>query len=154
RVLGRRLPAAARMSGLYEVLDERFRACFNKNAGLDRLAGGCRWCEGPAYFPAQGTLVWSDIPNDRMLRFDEINETVGVFRSPAGYTNGHTVDREGRLVSCEHGNRRVTRTEHDGSITVIADVYEGKRFNSPNDVVVRSDGTIFFTDPSYGIDTW
>jgi gluconolactonase len=139
---------------LYEVLDERFRACFNKNAGLDRLAGGCRWCEGPAYFPAQRTLVWSDIPNDRMLRYDEINETVGVFRSPAGYTNGHTVDREGRLVSCEHGNRRVTRTEHDGSITVIADAYEGRRLNSPNDVVVRSDGTIFFTDPSYGIDTW
>ncbi len=139
---------------LYEVLDERFTACFNRNAQLDRLAGGCRWSEGPAYFPAHGTLVWSDIPNDRMLRYDERNETVGIFRAPAGYTNGHTVDREGRLLSCEHGNRRVTRTEHDGAIMVLADRYEGKRFNSPNDVVVRSDGAIFFTDPSYGIDTW
>ena len=137
----------------YEVLDERFRACFNKNARLDHLYQGCRWAEGPAYFPAGRYLVWSDIPNDRMLRYDEATEAVGVFRSPAGYTNGHTVDRIGRLVSCEHGNRRVTRTEHDGSITVLADEYEGGRLNSPNDVVVRSDGSVWFTDPAYGIDS-
>ncbi|MEV4180556.1 SMP-30/gluconolactonase/LRE family protein [Streptosporangium canum] len=120
---------------------------------VERLHTGCRWAEGPAYFPAGRFLVWSDIPNDRMLRWDEMTGAVGPFRQPAGYTNGHTVDREGRLVSCEQGNRRVTRTEHDGSVTVIADRWEGRRLNSPNDVVVRSDGSIWFTDPSYGIDT-
>jgi gluconolactonase len=137
----------------YEILDERFRACFNKNARLDHLYSGCRWAEGPAYFPAGRYLVWSDIPNDRMLRYDEATESVGVFRSPAGYTNGHTVDRLGRLVSCEHGNRRVTRTEPDGSISVLADSYDGKPLNSPNDVVVRSDGSVWFSDPAYGIDS-
>jgi len=138
---------------LYEILDERFRACFNKNARLDHLYTGCRWAEGPAYFPAGRYLVWSDIPNDRMLRYDEATDGVGVFRSPAGYTNGHTVDRLGRLVSCEHGNRRVTRTEFDGSISVLADAHDGKRLNSPNDVVVRSDGSVWFSDPAYGIDS-
>jgi gluconolactonase len=138
---------------LYEILDERFRACFNKNARLDHLYSGCRWAEGPAYFPAGRFLVWSDIPNDRMLRYDEATESVGVFRSPAGYTNGHTVDRLGRLVSCEHGNRRVTRTESDGSISVLADSHKGRRLNSPNDVVVRSDGSVWFSDPAYGIDS-
>jgi gluconolactonase len=137
----------------FEVLDERFAACFNRNARLDHLYSGCRWAEGPAYFPAGRYLVWSDIPNDRMLRYDEATETVGVFRSPAGYTNGHTVDRVGRLVSCEHGNRRVTRTEPDGSISVLADSYGGGRLNSPNDVVVRSDGSVWFSDPAYGIDS-
>jgi gluconolactonase len=141
------------MSELYEVLDERFTACFNSNARLEHLYEGCRWAEGPAYFPAGRYLVWSDIPNDRMLRYDEATESVSVFRHPAGYTNGHTVDRQGRLVSCEHGNRRVTRTEHDGSITVLADSYDGKRLNSPNDVVVRSDGSVWFSDPAYGIDS-
>ena len=96
--------------------------------------------------------MWSDIPNDRMLRWDECDGSVSTFRAPAGYTNGHTVDRQGRLVSCEHLARRVTRTEIDGTITVLADRYQGKRLNSPNDVVVRSDGSIWFTDPSYGID--
>jgi gluconolactonase len=138
----------------FETLDERFTACIKRAARLDHLYDGCRWAEGPAYFPAHRSLVWSDIPNDRMLRYDEPTGAVGVFRQPAGYTNGHTVDPQGRLVSCEHGNRRVTRTEHDGSITVLADRFEGKRFNSPNDVVVRSDGTVFFTDPAYGIDGW
>src|SRR5215203_2711163 len=136
------------------TLDERFRPLVNSNARLEILYQGCRWAEGPAYFPAGRYLVWSDIPNDRMLRYDETSGTVSVFRHPAGYSNGHTVDAQGRLVSCEHGNRRVTRTEHDGSITVLADAFEGKRLNSPNDVVVRSDGTVFFTDPSYGIDGW
>jgi gluconolactonase len=138
---------------LFEVLDARFEGCFNKNARLEQLYTGARWCEGPAYFPAGRYLVWSDIPNDRMLRWDEPTGEVGVFRSPAGYTNGHTVDRSGRLVSCEHGNRRVTRTEPDGSITVLADQFEGKRLNSPNDVVVHSSGALFFSDPAYGIDS-
>jgi gluconolactonase len=141
------------MSELYEVLDERFTECFNPNARLEHLYQGCRWAEGPAYFPAGRYLVWSDIPNDRMLRYDETDESVSVFRQPAGYTNGHTVDRQGRLVSCEHGNRRVTRTEQDGSITVLADSYDGKPLNSPNDVVVRSDGSVWFSDPAYGIDS-
>ena len=140
-------------SGDFAILDERFRPLVKVTARIEKLYEGCRWAEGPAYFPAQRSLVWSDIPNDRMLRFDEATGETGVFRAPAGYSNGNTVDREGRLVSCEHGNRRVTRTEHDGSITVLAERFEGKRFNSPNDVVVRSDGSIWFTDPSYGIDS-
>ena len=137
----------------FEILDDRFKPCVKTAARLEHLYEGCRWAEGPAYFPAHRALVWSDIPNDRMLRYDEATGEVGVFRSPAGYTNGHTVDGQGRLVSCEHGNRRVTRTEHDGSITVLADAYEGKRLNSPNDVIVRSDGAVYFTDPAYGIET-
>jgi gluconolactonase len=127
--------------------------CVADSARLDRLYDSCRWAEGPAYFPAHRYVVWSDIPNDRMLRWDEVTGMVGEFRAPAGFSNGNTLDREGRLVSCEHGNRRVSRTEPDGSITVIADRYDGKRLNSPNDVVVRSDGSIWFTDPSYGIDS-
>jgi gluconolactonase len=137
----------------YEVLDERFRRYVRMSARVETLYEGSRWAEGPAYFAAGRYLVWSDIPNDRMLRWDETTGTVGVFRAPAGYTNGNTVDREGRLVSCEHGARRVTRTEYDGSITVIADRYEGRRLNSPNDVVVASDGSVWFTDPTYGIDS-
>jgi len=135
------------------VLDERFRRLFNSNARLEKLYEGCRWAEGPAYFPAGRYLIWSDIPNDRMMRYDETSGHVSVFRHPAGYSNGNTVDRQGRLVTCEHGNRRVTRTEFDGSITVIADRFQGKRLNSPNDVVVKSDGSIWFTDPAYGIDS-
>jgi gluconolactonase len=135
-----------------EVLDERFRRC-DGDAWTRRLFTGCRWAEGPAYFPAGRYLVFSDIPNDRILRFDELTGMVGEFRAPAGYTNGHTVDRQGRLISCEHGNRQVTRTEPDGSITVLASHYDGKRLNSPNDVVERSDGSVWFTDPSYGIDS-
>jgi gluconolactonase len=137
----------------YEVLDDRFRPCTNGDVRIERLHGGCRWAEGPVYVPAGRYLLWSDIPNDRILRWDETTGSVGVFRQPAGYANGGTLDGAGRLVTCEHGNRRVTRTEHDGSVTVIADRYQGKRFNSPNDVVVRSDGSIWFTDPSYGIDS-
>jgi gluconolactonase len=136
----------------FEVLDERFRHC-NGDEWTQRLYTGCRWTEGPAYLPAGRYLVFSDIPNDRMLRFDETTGAVGVFRAPAGYANGHTVDRQGRLISCEQGTRRVTRTEHDGSITVLADRYNGKRLNSPNDAVERADGSIWFTDPSYGIDS-
>ena len=137
----------------YEVLDPRFRRLYNGNASVDRLYSGCRWAEGPAYFAGGRYLVWSDIPNDRMLRYDETDGHVSVFRQPARNSNGNTVDRQGRLVTCEHLLRRVTRTEHDGSLTVIADRYDGKRLNSPNDVVVKSDGSIWFTDPTYGIDS-
>jgi len=134
------------------VLDKRFRRCGGDD-WVECLHTGCRWTEGPAYFPAGRYLVFSDIPNDRILRWDETTNTVGVFRQPAGYANGHTVDRQGRLVSCEQGPRRVTRTEHDGSVTVLADNWDGKRLNSPNDIVERADGSLWFTDPSYGIDT-
>lgn len=140
------------IKAVFEVLDERF-ARISGDEWMQRLHTGCRWTEGPAYFPAGRYLVFSDIPNERMLRYDETTGVVGVFRQPSGYANGHTVDRLGRLVSCEHGNRRVTRTEHDGTVTVLASHYDGKRFNSPNDVVERADGSIWFTDPSYGIDS-
>jgi gluconolactonase len=136
----------------FEVLDERFRSC-GGDSRIERLHTGCRWTEGPAYFAAGRYVIFSDIPNDRILRWDETTGAVGVFRQPAGYANGHTVDRQGRLVSCEHGTRTVTRTEHDGSVTVLAERYRGQRFNSPNDVVERADGSIWFTDPSYGIDS-
>jgi gluconolactonase len=137
----------------FEILDPRFANCVKTSARVEKIYEGCRWAEGPAWFAAGRYLVWSDIPNDRILRWDEPTGSVGVFRHPAGYTNGHTVDRQGRLVSCEHGGRRVSRTEHDGSITTIADRYDGRRLNSPNDVVVRSDGSIWFTDPEYGIES-
>lgn len=137
----------------FEVFDRRFAKLFVPTARLETLYAGCRWAEGPAYFPAARSLVWSDIPNDRMLRYDECTGTVGVFRQPAGHSNGNTVDRAGRLVTCEHGGRRVSRTEFDGRIVTLADSYDGKRLNSPNDVVVKSDGTVWFTDPTYGIDT-
>lgn len=137
----------------YQVLDQRFYA-IRGDAALRVHFDECRWAEGPAYFPAHRTLVWSDIPNDRLLRYDETTDVVGVFRHPAGHPNGNTVDAQGRLVTCEHSGRRVSRTEHDGSITVIADLHRpGQRFNSPNDVVVARDGAVWFTDASYGIDS-
>ena len=135
----------------FEVIEPEFAACLAGPERVARLWTGGRWCEGPAWFAAHRTLVWSDIPNNRLLRLDEQSGHVGVFREPSNNANGNTVDREGRLVSCEHLARRVTRTEHDGSITVLADRWQGKRLNSPNDVVVRSDGSVWFTDPSYGI---
>lgn len=137
----------------YEIVEEAFRRKIRVSAKVDRLFNDCRWAEGPAYFPAHRSLIWSDIPNDRMMRFDEVTGAVTPFRTPASYSNGNTVDRQGRLVTCEQGTRRVTRTEHDGTITVVADRYKGKRFNSPNDLVVKSDGSIWFTDPTYGIDS-
>lgn len=137
----------------FEIIEPVFGSLIKGSARVEKLFEGCRWAEGPAYFPMMRSVIWSDIPNDRMMRWDETTGTTGVFRNPAGYSNGNTVDREGRLVSCEHGNRRVTRTEHEGSITVLADQYDGKPLNSPNDVVVKSDGSIWFTDPPYGIDS-
>ncbi len=135
----------------FEVLDPRFQRCIIGHARVERLWTGARWSEGPAWFAAGRYLLWSDIPNNRILRFDECNGAVSSFREPSNNSNGNTVDHQGRLVSCEHLTRRVTRTEHDGSITVLSDNYNGQRLNSPNDVVVKSDGSIWFTDPSYGI---
>ena len=135
----------------FESIDPHFADCLIGHARVERLWSGARWSEGPAWFPAGRYLMWSDIPNNRMMRWDETDGSVSVFRQPANNSNGNTRDRQGRLISCEHLTRRVTRTEHDGTITVIADRWQGKRLNSPNDVVVRSDGSIWFTDPSYGI---
>lgn len=137
----------------FEILDERFRRLIRRSAFVEQLYGSCRWAEGPAYFPSHRTLVWSDIPNNRMMRYDEVTGAVGIFREPSRFVNGNTIDRQGRLVSCEQGGRQVSRTNHDGTVEVLADRFEGKRFNSPNDVVVRSDGSIWFTDPTYGIDS-
>ncbi|MBV8472980.1 MAG: SMP-30/gluconolactonase/LRE family protein [Hyphomicrobiales bacterium] len=138
---------------VFEILDERFHKLALANVHLDKLYTGCRWAEGPAYLAAGRYLVWSDIPNDRLLRYDETNGAVSVFLAPANNNNGHTVDRQGRLVSCEHRGRCISRIEHDGARRVLADRFEGKRFNSPNDVVVKSDDSIWFTDPTYGIDS-
>jgi gluconolactonase len=138
--------------GLYEVFDKRFKSLMIGIAHLDKLADGCIWAEGPVWFADGGYLLWSDIPNNRMLRWTP--ETgVSTFRAESNNSNGNTRDRQGRLVTCEHLTRRVTRTEPDGSITVIADKHKGKRLNSPNDVVVKSDDSIWFSDPSYGIMT-
>ena len=141
-----------RIKARFEVLDERF-AKVSGDDWMERIFDGGRWTEGPAYVPAGRYLVFSDIPNDRVMRWDETTGAVGVLRAPADYANGRTLDRLGRLVSCEQGTRRVTRVEHDGSVTVLADRYRGNRFNSPNDVVEHADGGIWFTDPSYGIDS-
>ena len=140
-------------TGDYEVLDPRFSRLIIPHAKLERLWTGSRWAEGPVYVPAARSLVWSDIPNDRLLRLDECSGAVAVFMHPCGHHNGHTLDGQGRIVACEHGGRRVSRLEHDGQWSCLADRFEGKRFNSPNDVVVHSDGSIWFTDPTYGIDS-
>jgi gluconolactonase len=134
-----------------QVIDPRFASYSMGNAPVKRLATGFDWVEGPVWFGDADCLLFSDIPNNRILRWSDAGLTT--FRQPSNYSNGHTRDRQGRLISCEHGTRRVTRTEYDGSITVIADRYDGKPLNSPNDVVVKSDGSIWFTDPHYGIIT-
>ncbi|MFO1211053.1 MAG: SMP-30/gluconolactonase/LRE family protein [Amaricoccus sp.] len=136
-----------------EVRDPRFHRLIHGSAGLDKIWSGGRWAEGPAYFPAGKYLVWSDIPNDRLMRWDETSNHVSVFEQPCRNQNGHTVDRQGRLVACEHRGRCVSRIEFDGRRTVLADAFDGKKLNSPNDAVVKSDGSIWFTDPSYGIDS-
>jgi gluconolactonase len=137
----------------FDVVDARFYRLALPYVNVEKLYSGCRWSEGPAWFAAGRYLVWSDIPNDRMLRFDETDNSVSVFRHPALHSNGNTVDLQGRLVTCEHRSRCVSRTEFDGTRTVLADRYAGRRFNSPNDVVVKRDGSVWFTDPSYGIDS-
>ena len=132
-------------------IDPRFDGLKLPLAGVERLATGCRWSEGPIWFGDGRYLLWSDIPNNRILRWDEVTGQVSAYREPSNFANGQTRDRQGRLVTCEHGGRRVTRTEYDGSITVLMDSFEGKRLNSPNDVVVKSDGSVWFTDPPFGI---
>lgn len=135
----------------FEILDERFRKYTIPIVWLEKLHTGMRWAEGPVWFADLRCLIFSDIPSNRMLRWDEETGQVATFRAPSHYSNGNTRDRQGRLITCEHEMRRVTRTEWDGSITVIADRFQGKRLNAPNDVVVRSDDSIWFTDPVYGI---
>ena len=134
-----------------ETLDKRFRGNVWEGA-LERVATGLRWAEGPVYFRAGRYLIFSDIPNNRMMRLLDDDNHLSVFRTPSFNSNGNTIDRQGRLISCEHSGRRVTRTELDGSVTVVADRYNGKPLNSPNDVVVASNGSIWFTDPTVGID--
>ena len=134
----------------YQSHDPRFRALIQPSAHLERLAADCRWAEGPAWFPLLQALVFSDIPNDRMMLWSE-GSGAAVLRAPAGFANGSTRDHQGRLVTCHHGSRAVARTEHDGSRTVLADAHAGGRLNSPNDVVVARDGAVWFSDPTYGI---
>jgi gluconolactonase len=136
------------------VLDKRFEAYRIGLAAVERLHTGSRWAEGPVWFGCGRYLLWSDIPNNRILRWDEETGQVSNFRRPSNFANGHTRDRQGRLISCEHGSRSVTRTEHDGSVTTLISHFDGKRLNSPNDVVVKSDGSIWFTDPTFGILTY
>ena len=134
-----------------QVLDPRFARYQVVHAAVERLHTGMRWAEGPVWFGDGRFLLWSDIPNDRILRYDEETGAVSAYRRPSNFANGNTRDRQGRLVTCEHGARRVTRTEHDGSLTVLIDRVNGKRLNSPNDVVVKSDDSVWFTDPPFGI---
>ena len=130
------------------ILSPRFARYRLMNASLECLASGMRWSEGPVWFGDGRYLLWSDIPNDRIMKWEEETGAVSVFRKPSNNANGHTRDRHGRLVTCEHKGRRVTRTEYDGRITVLADQFDGKRLNSPNDVIVKSDGSIWFTRPA------
>lgn len=139
------------MNTYYEIIDPRFADYIIPLCALEVLHRGMRWAEGPVYFPDVRHLLFSDIPNNRMLRWEEETGTVSQFRYPSNFSNGNTRDRQGRLITCEHGTRRVTRTEPDGGITVLATHFGSKRLNSPNDVVVQSDGTVWFTDPPYGI---
>ena len=133
------------------ALDPSFAKYRLPLCSVEQLATGYRWAEGPVYLGDQWCLIWSDIPNDRMLRWDEQSGIVTTFRSPSGHANGNTRDRQGRLITCEHSGRRVSRTEYDGSVVTLCDSYQGKRLNSPNDVVVARDGAIWFTDPYFGL---
>jgi gluconolactonase len=133
------------------VLDKRFEKYYLYHARVERLAQGYRWAEGPVWFGDGRYLLWSDIPNDRIMRWEEETGAVSIFRKPSGFANGNTRDRQGRLVTCEHVGRRISRTEYDGTVTTLVDRYQGKRLNSPNDVVVKSDDTIWFSDPQSGL---
>jgi gluconolactonase len=146
----RKIPVAYPDAAI-ELIDPRFAKYRQANAAVERLYTGARWAEGPVWFGDGRYLLFSDIPNNRMLRWLEDTGEVSVFRSPSNYSNGNIRDREGRLLTCEHDSRRVTRTEHDGTITVLMDNFQGKKLNAPNDIVVHSDGAIWFTDPGYGI---
>ncbi len=134
-----------------EIVDPRFASYRLGNAAIERLWTGARWAEGPVWFGDGRYLLFSDIPNNRMMRWTEETGEVSVFRQPSNYSNGNTRDKQGRLITCEHDSRRVTRTELDGTITILIDHYQGKPFNAPNDVVVHSNGSIWFSDPGYGV---
>lgn len=136
----------------FEAIDPVFNSFVLSNAPVKQIATGFDWVEGPVWFGDADCLLFSDIPNNKIMRWSP-SSGLSVYRTPSNYSNGHTRDREGRLISCEHGARRVTRTEYDGSVTIIADSFDGKPLNSPNDVVVKSDGSIWFSDPHYGIVT-
>jgi len=144
-------PSTAYPDPAVQILHPSFAKYRIAPAAVERLATGFRWCEGPVWFGDGRYLLWSDIPNDRILRWDEETGVTSSFRKPSNFANGHTRDRQGRLIGCEHGGRRVTRTEYDGTITVLIDRFDGKPLNSPNDVVVKSDDTIWFSDPPFGI---
>ena len=144
-------PATRYPDPAIEVLDPRFKPYRLNAAAVERLHHGSRWAEGPVWFGDGGYLLWSDIPNNRMLKWEASSGAVSTWRAPSGFGNGNTRDRQGRLLTCEHGGRRVVRTEYDGSLTVIASHYQGKRLNSPNDIVVKSDDTVWFSDPPFGI---
>jgi len=133
------------------ALDKQFESIMLGHAAVERIAGDCRFTEGPVWFGDTRQLLWSDIPNNRMMRYDEETGAISVFRRPSNYANGNTRDRQGRLITCEMGSQRLTRTEYDGTITVLADQFEGKRLTGPNDVVVKSDGSIWFSDNGAGI---
>ncbi|WDR05207.1 SMP-30/gluconolactonase/LRE family protein [Devosia rhodophyticola] len=137
------------LSDFVRLHDPRFKTCLDDGAELVKLWSGGKWVEGPAWFDA-GYLIWSDVPNNRLYKWDEASVTVSVFRSSSAMSNGNSPTRDGRLLTCEQGSRRITRTEHDGSITVLASHFEGKKFNAPNDIVEKSDGSVWFTDPDYG----
>ena len=136
------------------VVDESFNKYRMPLTKVERLWTGSRWGEGPVWFGDTRSLIWSDIPNNRMLRWDEESGAVTVFRKPTGYANGNTRDRQGRLLTCEHGGRRVSRTEPDGRVVTLVDSFNGKKLNSPNDIVCKSDGSVWFTDPTFGILGW
>jgi gluconolactonase len=136
------------------AVDESFRKYHLPLTKVERLYTGCRWAEGPVWMGDARCLLWSDIPNNRMLRWDEETGAVSVYRKPSGYANGNTRDRKGRLLTCEHGGRRISRTETDGRVKTLANAYQGKRLNSPNDIVCKSDGSVWFTDPTFGILGW
>src|SRR3984893_4842889 len=134
-----------------KILDARFTPLVLGNAAIETIASGCRFTEGPIWFGDLRCLIWSDIPNDRLMKWEEETGAVSVFRKPSHYANGNTRDRQGRLVTCEMDAQRVTRTEHDGTITVLAETFDGKKLTGPNDVVVKSDGSIWFSDNGAGI---
>jgi len=134
-----------------QVIDQSFARYKLNLAKVERLATGCRWSEGPVWFGDGRFLLWSDVPNNRIVKWEEETGAVSVFRKPSNFANGNTRDRQGRLVTCEHGGRRVSRTNYDGVVTTVADRHDGKPLNSPNDVVCKSDGSIWFSDPPFGI---
>lgn len=146
-----RMPIGRYPDAAVQVLHPAFEHYRLALAAVERIATGGRWNEGPVWFGDGRYLLWSDIPNNRIMKWEEETGAVSVFRAPSGHANGNTRDRQGRLITCEHGGRRITRTEYDGRITVLMDSFDGKPLNSPNDVVVKSDGSIWFTDPPFGI---